>query len=108
MNKTEEINLTLLELNYQRYLSRAHTIFEVCVSLIPTVLIGIAGFFFALLQLNIVLLNKFYIIKFSVPTILICVVIFGFMIRVIFNSRRHRIRIENCIKKIRDSDLKPP
>src|SRR3989344_7589370 len=101
MNKTEEINIKLLELNYQRYLSRAHTIFEVCISLIPTLILGVAGIFFALLQIDVVLFNKFYITKFSIPTILGSILIFGFMVYVIFNSRWHRERIETHIKKIR-------
>jgi len=102
MNKAEEINLTLLELNYQRYLSRAHTVFEVCVSLIPTIILGVAGIFFALLQINIILYNKYYITKFSIPSIIASIIIFGFMTQVIFDSRKHRARIEECIKKIRD------
>lgn len=105
MNK-EEINLKLLELNYQRYLSRAHTTFEVCISLIPTVILGVAGIFFALLQIQIVLYNKYYITRFSIPTIIISIIIFGFMIYVVFNSRWHRSRIENCIKRIRDKKKK--
>jgi len=103
MNKTEEINLTLLELNYQRYLSRAHTVFEVCISLIPTVILGVAGIFFALLQIKAILYNKYYITKFSIPTIIASIFIFGFMVKIIFDSRKHRAKIEGCIKKIRDS-----
>lgn len=105
MKKEEKINLKLLELNFQRYLSRAHTAFEVGVGLIPTIILGVVGVFFALHQVNVVILNKFYITQFSIPTISIIMLIGSLMVWSIFNSRNHRNKIESLIKKIRDTKI---
>lgn len=104
MKKEEEINLRILELKYQRYVSRAHTTFEVGASLIPTIILGMAGVFFALLQAKVVFLNKFYITQFSLPTMFVSVVAGATGLMIIFNSRKHRNNIETLIKNIRDKN----
>lgn len=100
--KKEEINLKILELKFQSYISRAHTTFEVGVSLIPTIILGVAGIFFALQQADIVIFNKYYLLRFSIPTISISFLVGGIMLRVIFDSRKHRNKIETLMKDIRD------
>lgn len=100
--KIDDINLKLLELNFQRYLSRAHTTFEACIGFVPTFILGMAGVFIGLAQADIVLYNKYYILRFSLPTIFIASFFSSVAIYTIFDSRNHRERIMNLIKEIRD------
>lgn len=94
----DEINLRILELKYNRYVSRSHTTFEVGASLIPTILLGVAGVFFALQQADRVIFNKYYIIQFSLPTLTFATIIGWVMLYVIFKSHKHRFNIENAIQ----------
>ncbi len=103
MRNKEEVNLKLLELSFERYLSRAHTTFEVGASIIPTFILGVVGSFFALQQANMVLFNKYYVLNFSIPTMILSAIIATIMLFIIFDSRKHRNNICKEFKAIRDN-----
>lgn len=101
MSNTEDINVRILELKYQCYASRAHTVFSVCGSLLPTIILGVVGIFLALYQADKVLMNRYYITFFTVPTILTVISASAIALTVIFESRKHRNNIEEELKKFR-------
>lgn len=64
------------------------------------------GIFIGLAQSDIVLYNKYYILRFALPTIIVAGIFSTIAVFIIFDSRNHRERIFLELKKIRDENMK--
>ena len=97
----QEVKLSLLSLSYSRYVSRAHTIFDVWVAVIIAVVIGFFGSIIGYIQ--------YYNIKpddFKTKAIIIGLVYFSIFISIIalyflYDSRLERKIIVDKIKKLK-------
>lgn len=95
--KQEDIDLQLLSLEYERYVSRAHTIFESFWNIAFSIIVGGLGIVLGLYQINVLKFNKYiFIIIIIINLFLISIV--GFVAHYFwFDSR---IKRQNIVEKI--------
>ena len=93
-----DVKLNLLFLEYQRYISRAHTIFTSFFEISMGILFGVFTIVLALVEIEFIPWNKFYFIL----TLFITCFILGIILIIaafsLYNTRSHRARITLEIK----------
>lgn len=96
--KQQDIELQILSLEYGRYVSRAHTIFESFWDIAFSIIVGGLGIVLGLYQINVLKFNKYiFIIIITIHLFLISII--GFIAHYFwFDSR---IRRQNIIEKIK-------
>jgi len=101
LKKSDEIELELNYLAYQRYFSRAHTIFSTCAEIVLAVIFGTIGIVISLVEIKYILeFNKYYFLRTIFYSGLVIMVIFILAFYKWNKSIIIRTRIIKQIKKI--------
>ena len=99
MNK-DDVRLNLLFLDYQRQVSRAHTIFSTFFDIALGILFGMFGVVIGLVEIGFIPWNKFYfLLTLFIAFLLIGLIAFFALIKW-YSSRIERERIVNKIRII--------
>ena len=99
MNR-QEVELNIFFLQYQRYVSRAHTIFSSFFEIFMAVLFGVFGLVFGLVQIQFIPWNTFYFILTSLLVALILIAVSFAALHYWYDTRIQRENIINKIKYI--------
>ncbi|MEK6861541.1 MAG: hypothetical protein AABY07_06230 [Nanoarchaeota archaeon] len=97
----ERIELELNYLAYQRYVSRAHTIFSTCAEVVLTVVFGTIGIVISLVEIGYISeFNKFYFLRTILYSSLVIVFILLLAFYKWYKSRIIRSKIIKQIQSI--------
>src|SRR3989344_3848913 len=96
----KEVELGLLSLEYQRQVSRAHTIFSTFFNMLLAVIFGVFGVMIGLVEIRAIAFNKLYFLLALFITLLLNGLIMMFVLYKMYGSRLERKSIEYRIMSI--------
>ena len=104
LREYDKIELELNYLAYQRYVSRAHTIFSTCAEVVLAVIFGTIGIVISLVEIDYILeFNKFYFLRTILYSGLVIIVI---LLLAFYKWHKSRIIRSRIIKQIQNIQKK--